>query len=502
MVPPACDAPTEGFGRFTEATAERGVVVDRPLPFLQPNQLLSSSVLAVDGDADGDIDLFFPQPRDLPVILANDGRGRFTPVERSPGPTFGEAAHGAVIALADVDGDRLPDLITAWESVFTFARNRGALVFDDPEVFHAVPPQEQAVVASLAVGDLDGDGDLDLVVPRNERLGSQENPPLGASDLVFLRAGGTWELAAELAPEAGVGLSLLAAITDVDDDGDGDVLVPSDLGIAGRPPTALYPNDGAPSGWRDAAREYGVDLAMSAMGIDTADLNGDGRLDACITDIGRPKCLLSSGDGFVEGGLALGLTEPDLGGLQTWSGWSMDLADLDHDGLLDLAAVGAPPGGPVLAEYGDQPTVLWRGEAEGFVQDDAGLKFPPDDYRWGMATADLDGDGWLELVLAGREQAPRVFWNACGEAAWLEVELRGPAANSQAFGARVEVRSEGHRQVRELHGLRSQGQGPRRLHFGLGDADLVDATIRWPDGTTTELSDVPTRRRIVVPHPG
>ena len=502
VVPAPCGAPTDGFDRFTEDSASRGIVVERELSaFLRPGQPLHSSVVAVDGDADGDIDLFFPRPRAIPIALENDGSGHFSAVDAPPGPTFGAAEHGSFFTLVDVDGDRLPDLITAFEGLLTFARNEGRLRFADPEPFHTFAPEDSAVIASLAVGDLDGDGDLDLVVPRNERLRDPQTPPVGLADLVFLRREGTWQRAADLEPSQGPGMSLMAAITDFDGDGDGDVLVPSDLGQIGLPPTALYRNDGDATALLDVAPALNADLAMSGMGIDAADLNADGALDYCLTDIGPIKCLLSGPSGFVESGLALGLEGPDLGSGRTWSGWSMDLADLDNDGLLDLAAVAAPPGGPQSPEYSLQPDAVWRGTEDGFVLASEPFGFDPSVHRFGLVTADLDGDGWLELVTAGRGHPPRVFWNRCGDSAWLTVELRGAEANSFAYGARVEVDDGARTRVREVQALRSQGQGSGRLHFGLGEAERVDVRIRWPDGAASELRDVPTRRRILVAHP-
>lgn len=502
VAPPPCEDPFAGFDRFTEETASRGIVVERELSvLLRPGQPMHSSVVALDGDDDGDIDLFFPRARDVPIALENDGSGHFTAVESPPGPTFGAAEHGAFFTLVDIDGDRLPDLVTAFEGLLTFARNEGGLRFADPEPLHAFDPDDSAVIASLAVGDLDGDGDLDLVVPRNERLRNPQNPPVGLADLVFLREDGTWERSADLDPADGVGMSLMAAITDFDGDGDGDVLVPSDLGQIGLPRTSLYRNDGDPRRLVDVAPALQADLAMSGMGIDAADLNQDGDLDYCITDIGPIKCLLSDEGGYVESGLALGLGGPELGSGRTWSGWSMDLVDFDHDGRLDLAAAAAPPGGPQSPEYSLQPDAVWRGTDRGFELASEPFGFDPAVHRFGLTTADLDGDGWLELILAGREDPPRVFWNRCGDGAWLSVDLRGEAANSFAYGARVEVDDGSRVRIREVQALRSQGQGPGRLHFGLGQAELVDVSIRWPGGATSELVDVPTRRRVLVDHP-
>ena len=95
-------------------------------------------------------------------------------------------------------------------------------------------------------------------------------------------------------------------------DGDLDLLALSDLG----PPSAFWRNDGLVDGvvqWVDDGASLGAALEIAAMGIDSADLNRDGVLDYCISDVGPPRCLLSDGlGGYVEGAHALGfdIAEP------------------------------------------------------------------------------------------------------------------------------------------------------------------------------------------------
>ena len=61
---------------------------------------------------------------------------------------------------------------------------------------------------------------------------------------------------------------------------------------------------------------------------------------------------------------------------------------------------------------------------------------------------------------------------------------------------------DGRTDIQELHGLRSVGQAPSELHFGLGDSTTVNRIlVIWPDGITQEFTHAPTRRILYVRHP-
>jgi Flp pilus assembly protein TadD/peroxiredoxin len=129
-----------------------------------------------------------------------------------------------------------------------------------------------------------------------------------------------------------------------------------------------------------------------------------------------------------------------------------------------------------------------------------GMDFP-DDSR-SFALADLDHDGRLELVLKNRN-APqlRIVRNAMTDiGASVAFRLRGQRSNRDAIGAAVTVEVAGLRQTKYVQaGSGFLSQHTKELFFGLGKAEgLVRATIRWPSGVTQSLAGLPVGSRVEI----
>ena len=486
----ACAAPFTGWrDRFTFAADTLGLTT--PVATLDPNQ---GSVAADDIDGDGDVDLLYTTSEDAAfTVFRNDG-GQFTlaQVLDATDPPFG------ALALADRTGDGLPEAWLANASGLFVYPNLGSS-FGLPVRLMEQPFDDWFRVQTFSVGDADGDGDLDVAFLQAENVADLpepgEPPPttfVGTSDRLLLLDGDTLSGDIELASDQGT-LVLVGLFTDRDGDGDQDLLVPSDRDL----PTNLWRNDGGV--FTEEAAALSVDLRVEGMGIDTADLNEDGRLDYCITDTGPPVCIVATDNGYVEEGVARGL-EPALPGLANATvGWSIEMLDFDNDGWLDVLQASGPEGGSQEA-YAD---LLWAG-GPGNTFEDVTIETPFGDPRahFGAASADFDGDGSLDWVTVGHGEPPRLFTNRCG-GAWLRVRLRGLSANRQGFGARAEVRFGDRLLVQELQGLRGQGQRPSWFRFGLGDAEVADSVrIIWPDGAVSEAANVPLNRTVDVSHPG
>lgn len=533
------DSAVEGFDRFEEKGSELGVdLVLEGQTEAGPCGYVPGNVVAQDIDADGDIDLLYNQRTQAPALYLNDGQGQFTAVETVL-PGLVEDRPIYAMALMDITGDEWPELWATGVGMAMWSENHGNLDFGDWNFVYWEDSYPMDCHPSLSLGDLDGDGDLDLVLPGLDEVTSSDSL-MGDDfsewrptyDRLFINQDREFELIAMLSPEPDTpGFSLVQAFTDRDRDGDMDLLSgtdrPANDGEVYFPPQAFHRNDGLDSNGLpilvNDAPELSADVNVSAMGLGIQDLNGDGLLDYCMSDVATVlTCLLSTPDGpYYEAGAALGLIptiadhpelpedwdeRTDSHGDSVWVSWGLAMVDLDNDGFVDLAASAGPPpddGTIYLSNVHDfQPDWIWKGTPNGFEEAAVETGFHSLQLNYGLVTADLKGDGHRELILGPYEGSPQIWDNPCGPGAWLEVELVGSRDNGEAFGAMVIVEVDGREHIQEMHNLHAAGQSVSRLHFGLGDADVVDQiTVIWKDGMESKAVDVDTRRLVTVTHP-
>ena len=512
----ACTTPVEGFDRLVEESLSRGLDVELDTLGSMGLGNLNGGLSAADLDRDGDLDLIFGNLYGQPLVFENDGTGHFNPL---PSPEVNlldlvetiAAQHGAI----DVDGDGWIDLLQVGYAAMWVYWNEEGQGFSSPEVIWKQSKGPFAQFGTMAWGDVDGDGDLDVVLPGLEtRTGMfqamEGEMPLGHPEVLLLQENGVLTEVAHLSPSDTPGVNITATFTDRDGDGDQDLFIPSDLGqiIGDYPPSAFYRNDGLDEEqvplMIDDAPEIGADLRMSSMGISTGDWNNDGLFDYCISDTGPVKCLMSAPDGtYYEGGQALGLESPDPTVETLWSGWGMEVIDIDNDGLEDLAVAGGQPigGGAAGRTY---INAIWQGVDEGTKRFEhrPGHAFEEKVDHYGLVSADFDGDGYVEVVVSGAP-GPISYWqNQCGSGSWVGIELRNRLPNWEAYGARIDLTAGDTTWSREIQNMHAMAQHTARQHFGLGELDRVDRIdIRWPDGVEVSYTDLPVNRHILIEHP-
>ncbi len=513
-----CMSPFEGMDRFSEEGFERGltVVVEEGGGGGSDGarRALGGALALSDLDGDGDFDII-QGPK---TIYENDGTAHFTVragviTDNSPGDTD-------YMAAVDLDGDGLPELLGARnvppEIMPQVWRNLGELQFELIQQLEVPHSGHELSNQTITLADVDGDSDLDLAYITgglNPDTGGGYPTTLYRYDFETGLFAQWLHLYADTdsSPTRDVS-SQVALFSDHDGDGDPDLYIVNDYGGLGLP-SALWRNDGTDVGSEEPTMvEHGgqvfADLEMNAMGIDSIDLNHDGRLDYCMSDVGSPRCIRSRvEDGsYVQVGYDLGLlpagTTPQSA--VTTVGWSFDFSDLDNDSWVESVHASAPDSTSLEVGWDEFSDLLWQGSSTGLFTDVSGVAgFDSLEDHFGLVTGDLDGDGWLEILTAGPGSTPKLHMNRCGSNSWIEFRLVGPPGNSQGYGTQIEVDLGDRTELRELHNLRATSQGPPRLHFGLGNLQTVPLVrIRWPDGEVTEGHRIGSRRLVTVTHSG
>lgn len=442
-----------------------------------------SRVAFCDVDGDGWTDV-----RTEGAIWRNEGgrKGGARRFERIEAPGSG--------LVADLDGDGVGDLVNvAPLGVLRGVRN------DDGIRFEAVvlPELPETVVRGAAIADLDGDGDLDVYLGGYEDWKRQLTFP----SLLLLQDGPLrFRIASAVAERRARGVTAC----DFDEDGDVDVYV-SNYRLQ---PNALLVNDGR-GGLRDEAPARGA-VATTApfagghsIGACFGDFDSDGRIDLFAGNFAHVD---ARGDQpksrFLRNrGPEAGWTFEDLGpcGVNYQESYaSPACADVDNDGWLDLyfttvyaVASFEVPNHPVLLRnlQGADRAGPW---SFGEVSAAAGLGKLPPTYQ--AAFADLDRDGRVDLVTAGR------LWMNATESGgrWVAIRLRGDGrrVHRDAIGAQVRIDlPDGRTITRTVECGTGEGNanGPI-LHFGLGmlgsesPARPLVARVRWPDGSLQEVA--------------
>lgn len=362
----------------------------------------SHDVRLGDLDGDGDLDAWVPNGHGAGVqrneVWLNDGQGSFTDSGQRLGSSLSES-----VALGDVDLDGDLDAVVAnfdLPSQPGYNRlylNDGKGVFDKTGIRLGRGPRNSE---GIAMGDLNGDGYLDIIVANSGWASGEANE-------VYLNDGNGKFL--DTRQRLGRFYSVGIKLGDLDQDGDLDGWVTNRNGQA----NTVWMNDGTGT-FSDSGQRLGNSESGRA---ELGDLDGDGDLDAVVANRNSQANRVWINDGkanFVDGGQEIGSASSN----------QIAIGDVDGDGDLDI----------VVANRGNQSNRIWL--------NDGAANFTATKQRLGslsshgVALADLNGDGGLDIWFANAGRN-RVWMGVPGSP---KLKLQGgilPPLSMNLFATRI-----------------------------------------------------------------
>ena len=496
-------------------------------------ETMGTGVAWIDYDQDGLMDLYFVQSAatDLykpshPIRSAlyhNNGDGTFTDVTEKAG-VGGEGHYGQGVAVGDIDNDGYPDLYVTGYGRAILYHNNGNGTFTDVTTKSGVA-DEGGWSTSAGWFDYDKDGWLDLVVtnyiewsPKNNLWCGERRPGYRSYchpgnykgqriKLYHNNHDGTFT---DVSDASGVGKpeakGMGVVLADFNNDGWTDIAVANDSW-----PNFLFINkkDGT---FQDASFVSGIAASEdgryeAGMGIDAADVDGDGWMDVYIThlDFELNRLYRNSQDiTFTDETFRSRIGNKAV----LLSGVAAKFLDYDNDGWNDILQLNGAMLDNISLYHGEvsykEPLLMYRNLGKGEfdkVSDSLGADFMRPIVGRGLATADYDNDGDIDIVTNNRGDFPSLLRNDGGNANnWLTVQLVGTKSNRDGIGASLKLTSEGFVEVEQAKGGMSyMSASDPRIHFGLGKrAKIASLEITWPSGQIDRLTNVPINQIITV----
>jgi enediyne biosynthesis protein E4 len=507
---------------------ENAMSPDRYLP-----ETMGPGVAFLDYDNDGWLDIFmvnsgaadFYQPK-APLknaLYKNNRDGTFTDVTDKAGVAGGKQ-FGMGCAVGDFDNDGYPDILVTAYGRCTLYKNNGNGTFTD--VTDKAGVAAPGWTTSAVWFDYDNDGKLDLFLCSFVEFSLKSNVICGDNKLgkrfyciprvfkptpnfLFHNNGdGTFtEVSAGTDIHKALGKGLGVVATDVNGDGLLDLFVANDT-----VQNFLFMNRGKGK-WDEIGLMAEVGYSAngtprSGMGVDAADINGDGRQDLFVANVDQEMFSLYQNEGnesFRDVAAPNGVAQAT----RLLSGWGLKFFDYDNDGLTDLFLANGHPD-DMIDQYSQQvhykePLLLFHHDGTKLVNvsAQAGPAFQTSFPARGLAVGDYNNDGRIDVLVGNNGGAPVLLKNNAGEGHhWLGVKLQGTGCNRDGVGATITWSAGGVKRSR----FKSAGGSYLSAHdvrevLGVGTAAKIEwVEIKWPapSGRVERIVDLPIDRYVTI----
>jgi hypothetical protein len=519
---------------FEEVTHKAGVNVrhgnrafDNPYAkIMEGYTALGASATVADFDGDGYDDVYVTDSKlgGKNHLFRNNHNFTFTDVAESAGVANCNDESDAVADSLwfDYNNDGKPDLLVVRFGRNQLYQNLGNGKFKDVSKAAGIDGYMNAITA--VAFDYDRDGYLDLAVgsyfqpinifkPNTPRFfpESFETANNGGGVTLYHNNGnGTFTDVTEKAGLRSSGWVLDIGHADADNDGFDDLYVACDFGT-----DRFFRNNGNGTFSDITEKAIGID-SKKGMNVDWGDFDNDGLLDIYVTNITDDYMREGNFMWHNDGNLTFSDVSRETGTSETGWGWGAKFFDYDNDGWLDLYVTNGwvsagkdsyvpdvftmvttpnidfadarnwpPMGNKSLSGY--EKKKLFHNEKGQIFKDEAkrhGVDSMLDGR--GVAIADFDNDGRLDMFVANANNEPILYRNTmpAGRNHWVQFTLEGTKSNKSAVGAQVRLKAGGMTRLQFISGGNSfAGQSSSRVHFGLGEVSKIDQVeVRWPTG--------------------